>query len=337
MRQENDLLFLLSTLHPLYRNEYTSTEKAIWESKIDIKRILKKAVENEVAGSFVQLIVREGFSDPILHIALARFNKSIVLLKRTLDLIWKLSEELGKDILVIKLHPPYPLMFDDVDILVRQEDFRDVVRALETRGMRDISRQTRLAQIKRLQHRNQEVSMWKKGFWEIELYTDFSWSRLPSLNTSFCWRNTRSVNIFGIECQVPSLEAELLILVNHAIFKEGKVTLRDFLYINFILDKKTDVKIPYAEAKNFGWEQSFQVLISKLREWYKFSLNEIPSKNLCFPYLLPLKMICYSVSKLLLTSFARGGRLHLFTPLGYGLSLSWMMKQRINRNRNSPF
>lgn len=331
MRRENDLMFLLSVLHPLYRNEYESTVKAMRESKTSIKGILKKAVENEVAGSFVQLIVREGFSDPILRIALARFNKSVVLLKRTLNLIKKLSDKLGKDILVIKLHHPYPLTFEDVDILVRQEDFRDVVRVLETEGMRDVSRQTRLALIKRLQHRNQELSMWKRGFWEIELYTDFSWSRLHSLNAPFCWRNTRRVNIFGIECQVPSPEADLLILVNHAIFKEGKVTLRDFLYMNSILDQKVNVKIQFTEAKKFGWEQPFLALISKLREWYKSPFKEIQFKNICFPYMLPPSTICYSVLKLLLTSLARREPLHPFTPLGYSVSFGWMMKQRIRQ------
>ena len=330
-KQESDLFYILSVLHPLYKNKYRNDMlKALWASRINLRRILNKAIENEVAGSFVQLLVTEGFSNSLLRIALTRFNRSIYLLKRTLNLILEISNELGKDLLVIKLHNPYPLTFDDVDLLVRREDFRDIVHALETRGMHDVSKQIKLASIKHLQHRKQEISMWKKGFLEIELYSDFSWSRLDSLDVSFCWQNARKVNIFGIECSVPSPEADILILINHAIFKEGKVTLRDFLYINSVLNHKIDIKTLLMEAKKFGWERSFLTLISKLREWYK-SPDKILSKKLCFPYMLPLNMICCSILKLLRTASFREKQLHPFTPLGYCLSLSWMMNQRIKK------
>ncbi|MEM2842022.1 MAG: nucleotidyltransferase family protein [Thermoproteota archaeon] len=330
MEINNPLALILYCIDEKYRRSHSDPFCKLKDEEVDWGKVLSIAEKNKLSYSFSQRIVKERcLFNSRLYEALVKGRENISKLRRTLNFIFALFEQLGRELIIIKLYKGLPYITYDVDVLVREEDFQDIAQTLERQGMVNLAEVTRFKAVKSLQYRRYEGVFWKNGLLQIELYTDFSWAGLPSLDSSVVWESPRRVDIHGIKCPIPSREADILLLLNHALFKDGNITLLDFLYINSLLKKNVNFSELFHEAEKYGWGNSLLALISTLRNTYQIIYQSEPMpSNIKFPYAVPLSLISHSVWKLLFTSMTRRDRIHPFTLLGYGLFFGLTIKDR---------
>ena len=132
----------------------------------------------------------------------------------------------------------------------------------------------------------------KDGLLEIDVYQDATWTGWSCLDNEFIWREPRTVDICGLECRIPSREADLLLSLAHVIFCHGSINLLDFLYMNDLLERTTNLDELSLEAERYQWEQPLRTLISRMQALYQTCLHAAQfSTPVSFPYLIPLPVI----------------------------------------------
>lgn len=331
MKADNPLALILYCIDKEYQRYHSTPLYKLKDGEVNWGKILNVAEKNKLSYIFSKRVIEEGYSfNPVFYEALAKGRENISKLRQTLNFVFTLFKRLGKEFIVIKLYRGYPHITQDIDIMVKEKDFYDITQAFKAQGMVNLSEITRLKAIKSLQYRKYEAVFWKEQLLQIELYANFSWARLPTLDSSLIWESPRIVDISGIRCPIPNYEADILLLLNHALFKDGNITLLDFLYINSLLNKNINVRSLLQQAEKYGWGNSLLTLISTLRDMYQaiYQSKSMPS-NVKFPYPVPLRLISHSIWKLLSTSRARGNKIHSFTIPGYGLFFSLTIKDRL--------
>lgn len=331
MKADNPLALILYCIDKGYQRYHSNPFLKSKDREVNWGKILNVAEKNELSYILSQRVIEEGHSfNPVFYEALAKGRENISKLRRTLNFAFTLFKQLGKEFIAIKLYRGHPHITQDIDIMVKEKDFYDITQAFRAQGMVNLSETIRLKVIKSLQYRKYEAVFWKEGLLQIELYANFSWARLPSLDSSIIWESPRMVDICGIRCPIPNYEADILLLLNHALLKDGKITLLDFLYINSLLKENINIRSLLQQAEKYGWGNSLLTLISTLRNMCQaiYQSESMPS-NVKFPYPVPLHLISHSVWKLLTTSRARGDKIHPFTIPGYGLFFALTIKDRL--------
>jgi len=255
----------------------------------DLKQALKLAQLNKVSYPFAEGIYRNRpdlINDAIkLEIMKGRANS--ILLNETLKFLALLSEQKEIDILVIKTFKGIPYITQDVDILVKKEHWRRLLALLKEDKCVKINHGHMFF---RALNKSNEYSFKKDRLLTIDLYQDFSWFGSDIVSESFIWENPRSYNI-GSErfCRIPNPDADLMTIMEHDLFWDGKFSLLDLRYIDTLLKGEIRHAELIKESKDNGWCRAYKKLLEEIRR-----VNEILNKgdgSIRLPYLVPIRLI----------------------------------------------
>jgi len=173
----------------------------------------------------------------------------------------------------IKLYRGIPYTPRDVDILVRKEQSRQIFSALEKRNM----------VLKRFN--GVETQFEEEGLLKVDLYQGFHYLSLDFSDDEFLWKDPRTVSICGVECLIPSYEADFLSLIIHALLGHRYLSLLDFLYAKSLLNRKLNLDESLRQAKKYGWSSAFLAIVSAIQNIHQavYSGANI-TKLISFPY-----------------------------------------------------
>jgi len=263
-------------------------------NKIRWMRVLRKAAENRILYIYSKQMV-----------ALPEIPKTIFL-RKTLGEIIKRGERwfdgfrrtmgfiddiLGKrDIpfLLMKTHKSVPYVASDVDILVKsKEEFNRIKDVLSQEGAILKEKEAGKALCK------------KTGLIDVGIHWSISWNGMTYIDSNLLWKETRRLSVYGVDCDVPSMEADLLICSAHIFAELYCITLGDFLHLSSLLQESLNWNIIWEQTKKHHWQGSFQRLLSIMSNIHNkvyskplFQINYPNSLSRCrvdFPYMYSFK------------------------------------------------
>lgn len=250
------------------------------------KNAIKIAAENGLLYCFVKEVKKEGGKYPknIINNILDQEVKNIMCLKKSIEYIDSLFKNSDIEYLYIKLYRGFSYSPRDIDVLIKSQQIDDVLKLLKNNSLHVE------------QHSNVETSFIKKGMLKVDLYKGFEYMSYNFISDNLLWSNPRNVNIEDMKCRIPNLEADLLILLIHALLGHRYISLLDFLYLKNILDNNIDYEVILHEIKKFGWKTTYDLSISL----YKQLITEIyhNQKNVFFPHFFKTNFLVNSIVNL---------------------------------------
>jgi len=240
----------------------------VWLKAIAIAR------ENGLLYYFSKRVIEEGkFSNEPFKKIVEQEEKNLIKLKKTLHFINSLFEREGLDFMFIKLYRGIPYAPRDVDILVRKEQSHQIFAALKRRNIT----------LKRFN--GVETQFKEEGLLKVDLYQGFYYLSLDFLDGEFLWKDSRTVNVSGVDCLIPSYEADFLSLIIHAILGHRYLSLLDFLYAKSLLNRKLNLDESLRQAKKYGWSSAFLTMVSTIQNIHQeLYLGANTTKLINFPY-----------------------------------------------------
>jgi hypothetical protein len=243
---------------------------------------LKTAViakENGLLYYFSKRLFEEGIlSKSTLEYMVKEEKKGFEKLRNTLAFIKSVFEGEGLDFRIIKLYRHIPYVPKDVDILIRKDQSDHVFAVLGKKG------------IIRSFSNGVEAQFRKKDLFKIDLYQGFHYFSLNFFDDEFLWKNPRVVNICGIECPIPSYEADFLSTVIHSFLGHEHLSLLDFIYIKDLMNKIYNLNEILHQVRKYNWSYAFLSMISTVIRFYQEIYLE-SKKIIDFPCMFSPKFI----------------------------------------------
>ena len=134
---------------------------------------------------------------------------------------------------------------NDLDILVKKDDFKDFVHALESVGYQSSSHDYALGGRKK----GAQINLAKKGRVKIDLHNDFTWRCSHYLDLDLLWQNLKKTSIEGVRCLVPRKDYDNFLIMINTIFEKTYFFEKN---INFEFNP-----IFRDQAKKYGWENTY--------------------------------------------------------------------------------
>ena len=251
----------------------------IWLKAVTIAR------ENGLLYYFAKNVLEIGGGLPSSYLKgiVEQEKKGFEKLKNTVTFINRFFQDEGLDFMFIKLYRSVPYVPRDVDILVKKEQNQQLVAALRKRN------------IALKEFYGVEVNIEKEGLLKVDLYQGFYYLSLHFMDDNFLWKNPRAVDICGIKCSIPSVNADFLSLLLHAILGHRYLSLLDFLYVKSLLRKGVNIDETFYQAQKFKWAHGFQTIVSTIQNiqniYYGLYLKSNKTVSTNFPYAFSTKFI----------------------------------------------
>jgi hypothetical protein len=245
---------------------------------------LRVADANGLLFYFCKRVVEEGstFRRPFnAEMIVRREEEKFSQLRRTLAFLSSLFADNGMDFRFIKLYRGLPYVPRDVDVLITSEEVFDVVSLLRRRGFAVDS------------FDDVEIRCQRAGLLKVDLYCGFCYLSLPFIDEGFLWRDSRIVDVQGVDCPIPGFEADFLSLVIHSLLGHRRLSLLDFLYAKSLLNsERLRFDKMLKEAEKFGWAHAFTKVFHALEDLYEslYSIVDFP-RGISFPFVYSTKFV----------------------------------------------
>lgn len=273
MKQKHDHLnpeikFLLYCVDSNYREMMLHFPVEVVK-EIGWMRLLRKAAENRVLYVFSKKMM-ENHEIPKTH-QLTRALEEIVetgdgwfdRFRGTMGFIETVSEENGIPFLVIKTYKRTPYVASDIDILVRtKEEFYQINDALRDEGA--VLEEKEVG----------KAFCVKTGLIGLGVHWGISWNGMTYVDNELLWKGKRRVKVYGVECDVPAPDADLLLSSAHILSELYCITLGDFIHLSSLLQENLDWKIIREQTEKHAWNRSFQHLLSIAGSMYNKIYSE---------------------------------------------------------------
>lgn len=232
-----------------------------WE-EVNWTKLLRKASKNRVLYAISKNLLPDCNEAPIpLKQKLVEISRLgdlwLTKLCNTLEFIEEHFSMLDVDYLIVKTNRSLPYITYDVDVLVHQSDFNDVVKFLSRFGKVDTHPR---------KQKEYQKNIFVENILTIDLHMDFSWEGSKYVSNRFVWGVRRKDKIVGVFCPTPSFETELLLNMAHVLFERRYLTLLDFLYIRDIAQRVQDWKTIFDQLKMHRWLKPFLSLALVVNE-----------------------------------------------------------------------
>jgi hypothetical protein len=314
-------------------NEDASAIDDINLKRMDWVNLLMRASANKVLYLFVSRVLNTPVIKgqlpqdiiKLLNVIMSRGDVELRKLKNTLEFINSIFHQNSIPILLIKTYKGFPYVTYDADILVNPSDFKTAQIILESKNdvfkssLTETPTKFRPSYLFRSVKNNLHHVLYKyltiptKGksqdegevhiipsvphLLTIDLHHDFLVHGARYIDYDLLWENPRMVEISGVNCSIPNLEAETLINIAHTIHENMFISLLNFIFIKENCEK-IDWNLCLAQSKKYGWLKSFlrfasliDVLNSRLCPQKSISLINIPQINKPKAYMVtPLGM-----------------------------------------------
>jgi len=244
-------------------------------SDIDFLKLLVQASHNRVLYLFAKKLLGLGISFPDKHKDLIldvikEGEKNLEVLRNTLLLLDDIFKKEKIDYLVVKTFKYFDYITFDVDFLVRYDEFKKVIDLLIKKDIMVKSHPNLRTQ--GLHQRN----CFKSGFLKMDLHRKFFWLGIDHVDLDFIWSNTTKRKIAGVDCPVPSLEADFLFNNKQLVYERGYITLLDFLAVKYASDEGLNWEDIMAQVRKYKWDGTFFVLLN----WLNYMHQEIFGRDM---------------------------------------------------------
>lgn len=269
-RTSESLLLLLQYVDKGFRSKRNLAELK------NIERVLPEAMsiakENGLLYYFSQELTKNGVEFPEeFGYEIAKEERKLLIFKRTLTTMKQVFESAGLDLMFIKLYRGVPYVPRDIDILVRSDQLQQLALTMRRAGFTVRSFQ------------GVENECRKEGLLKIDLYQDFRYLSVRFMDQEFLWKNPRKVDIFGVECSIPSLAADFISLSVHDLLGHRYLSFLDFLYADELVnDDLVDPDEAIEQPKKYQWENAFYYFTSLIKELHVALHSE--SFDVSFPF-----------------------------------------------------
>ena len=218
----------------------------------DWDRILKKASLNRVLYIFAKNLmdykaISKSPLSPLtkkLELIIDESKKRLIQLKKTLTFLKEISQQYSIPFLVIKTHRTLPFITLDVDILVKPNDFNNFKKLIKLPGYKEKSNNP-----------NIQPHIKLPDMLTIDLHRDISWGYCPYIDQDLVWEKPQKVKIEGIECLIPSIEVETIIMIIHTFRERFQLTLLEFLFLKHN-HKRINWSLIVEQSRKYGWQKS---------------------------------------------------------------------------------
>ena len=220
-------------------------------------------------------------------------------LRSTLAFVSRLFSNEDMKFMVIKTFKGIYFPTEDIDILVRAEDYSRATRILVRAGASTFDRRFRAFQVLGLGEPDFSLSLPLK----VDVYSGLPWRNFNAISEDFLWESVRQVNIAGITCEAPNPEADVLVLLASALFTDRKLTLADMLYFGSLYENGLDLSRMLEETSSKGWDKGFKVLNSTVLHYSRLissdpEIGRVPP----LPYHIPFYVLARVMHRTLIRS-----------------------------------
>lgn len=188
------------------------------------------------------------------------FKEGELQIKRYLETLKWLKETFEKnsiDWLLIKTDKDIAYVVNDIDILVRESDFKLANTLVNAKWGKVISRKPN------------QVHVITEGLCKIDLHNSFSQLNTSYIDNEELWQNPVKKEFRGVRYSTPSFTSETSMIILNSLFGSFHIPLLDCFFIKNNL-KKINFEEMGSQAKKYGWAAALQIYISVLK--YIFSI-----------------------------------------------------------------
>jgi hypothetical protein len=256
----NTIPLILYYIDDKYRETHPNILKKVADEKTTWVKALRIAEQNELLYSFSKKAVKDEkiFPTKLLQTIIKEEEEKHSRFRNTLSFVSSLFNDEGLDYMFIKLYKGVPYTPRDVDVLIKKDENHRVMYAFRKRN----------AVVRAFD--GAEINCEKKGLLKIDLYNGFYYFSRVFLDEDFLWRNSRKVKICGVECPIPSYEADFASLLIHSLLGHRHMSLLDFLYAKTLLiDGHLHIDEILQQTESKKWDYAFSRITSLIREVYK--------------------------------------------------------------------
>ncbi|MCK9150771.1 hypothetical protein [Methanobacterium alcaliphilum] len=276
MNKLESLKFLLGIIDP----NYSFSPNIKLNDKSDIEPVVKIASKNGLYYILIEKLKEHGHEISENKQKKESEMKSLIDLKKTLEIIKTCAAELNIDYAVIKACSTVSHVPRDVDIFVRNKDRIRLIDSLEKKGMICVQKGITETALK---NRNMK----------LDIYTEICYMGVDFIDTEFLLQSIQEDEIFGIKFQGLNYNSTMILMLVHSIFGHGSISLLDFIHLNNI---RNEINIEECEkyAYSKGWGKVFKMALNKFDDITNIIYNN--NEMIYFPYLFDKKFIMECVS-----------------------------------------
>jgi len=188
--------------------------------------MLSLAKMNKAEVSLAECLKERGLTDTTIERILGEYKKRIASLMSLIS-----SIEHCKPFLLIKFRRELKYIPSDFDFLVTPESLRCISSSLIFRGFKIVSL-------------NKYTVTLQRGEVVVDLYLQPSMGNVVFMSSDELFQETEAIYINDQKVEVPAKCQELKLLYLHALFKEMKITLNDFVTsLKWSLNCNVDVRL----------------------------------------------------------------------------------------------
>lgn len=275
----------------------------------------------------------DGLNQPLLTPIIKGGEEILDHQAQAVQILKDVCEQGGVPYRIVKTGRPFPFITNDVDLLIRPEDYQKVLSLFEGWG----------AEVKPFKPKLQMDIYLPNLRTRLDLHSGFFWQGIANIGFELVWENPVAQEIFGVPCVVANPTAEWILVFLNLIGERMHVPWLDFLFLKRQIETaNSDVIL--SQARQYGWVGSLVTLLSILdnlneslygeKLWFqqRFATVNFPKvsmpKTAGLPYLFSLRF----TAKVFLERFQRQAKVSLYDMAYYGyakLRYHWSREARV--------
>jgi hypothetical protein len=281
----NATSLVLYCLDPEFRIAHPDILNFAGDKEIAWLKALRIADENGLLYVFSRQLMQEDMRVPreLLRSIIFQEERLMIKLGKTLRFINSFFAETALDFMFIKLYRHVPYVPRDVDLLVKKKDGQRLIYELKKRNI-----SVKISS-------GVESQFEKADLLRVDVYQGFVYLSHQFLDDEFLWRDSRMVDICGVNCRIPSLEADMLSLLVHALFGHRYLSLLDFLYAKELLHQGIDADRLFKKDEHRKGNYAFITMLATINRICQKLYSTNPSGSVDFPFVLSPKQVLQAI------------------------------------------
>lgn len=167
---------------------------------------------------------------------------------------------------------------DDIDILVKENDFIQAINELNRIGYISSSHDEALGG----RMKGYQMNLVKKNRVKIDLHKDFTWRKSKYIDLDFIWNLTQKDEIYGVNFLRPNKQIDAFLILINILFEKTYLHQSDKEVLKYIKVLRNTKFIE--QSQKYGWDNSAR----SLSNW--LNTEHINS----YPKFLPFTLIIYT-------------------------------------------
>jgi hypothetical protein len=241
------------------------------DNKDLLESAIKLAEKNGLYYHFINQLREQKVDIPVGD-RWSKEEQRLASLRKTIMLLNKVLEEYEIDYTIIKECNAVPHIPRDIDIFVAIEDKERVIKALEDNGMECV-------------HSGDiETTLIKDGCIDLDVYTRIDYFTVEFMDKESIFKTLVKNETFGVMYPSLSKEMDFLLIIIHALFGHGRMSLLDFLQLKtFLKDNIQGINSCRKYAYEHRWGAVFDLILDELNSFYRKIYED--GEVIQFPYL----------------------------------------------------